>query len=111
MRLRRSLSAVLAAATASLTVAVLGASPAAGIAEGVAAEEGQFPFAVQLRFEDVTRSDGTVYASACSGVLISPTWVMPAGHCLHDGDGNRISGAPPYPAVARLGTHDTADPA
>jgi secreted trypsin-like serine protease len=111
MRLRRSLLAVLAGVTASLSVGILGASPAAGIAQGVAAEEGQFPFAVQLRFQGITRSDGTVYDSACSGVLISPTWVMSAGHCFHDGDRNRISGAPAYAAIARLGTASTTDPA
>jgi secreted trypsin-like serine protease len=102
---------VVSTLAAVTTVGLLGTAPAAGIAKGVAAEEGQFPFAVQLRLDDITRSDGTVYDSACSGVLISPTWIMTAGHCFHDGNRNRISGAPVYTAVARLGTTNTADPA
>ncbi|SNR76353.1 trypsin-like serine protease [Blastococcus mobilis] len=85
-------------------------APAAAIANGVAAEEGQFPFAVQLRFDEILRSDGTTYDSACSGVLISSGWIMTSGHCFHDGDRNRVGGTPRYAVTARLGTANTADP-
>ncbi len=107
----RPLFAVFCALLVWLTAGVLGASPAVGIAKGVAAEEGQFPFAVQLRFDDITRSDGTTYDSACSGALISPSWIITAGHCFHDGNRTRVSGTPRYAATARLGTASTADPA
>ena len=103
MRARRLLTVLLAV----LTVAVVGASPAAAIARGAVAAEGQFPFAVQLRLDDITRSDGSVYDSACSGVLISRTWIMTAGHCFHDGNRNRVSGEPRYAVTARLGTSNT----
>lgn len=110
MRLRRTLVTAVSTLSAVLTVGALGVAPAAAVANGVPAEEGQFPFAVQLRLDDITRSDGTVYDSACSGALISPTWIMTAGHCFHDGDRNRISGAPAYAVTARLGTANTTDP-
>ena len=110
MRTRR-LATVLACLTTMLSVGVLGASPAAAIARGATVQEGQFPFSVQLRLDDIKRSDGTVYDSACSGVLISHTWIMTAGHCFHDGDRNRVSGAPRYAVTARLGTANTSDPA
>ena len=109
MRLRRSLLRAVSTLGAVLTVGALGTVPAAAIAKGVAAEEGQFPFAVQLRLDDITRSDGSTYDSACSGALISPTWIMTAGHCFHDGNRNRVSGEPRYSAIARLGTADTTD--
>ena len=107
MRLRRI---VVSALSAIVTVGALGTAPAAAIAKGVAATEGQFPFAVQLRFDDIQRSDGTTYDSACSAALISPTWIMTAGHCFHDGDRNRVSGPPRYATTARLGTANTTDP-
>jgi secreted trypsin-like serine protease len=109
MHLRR-LVAALVALVASTAVGIAGAPSAAGIAHGVAADPGQFPWAAQLRLDDIRRSDGTVYDSACSGVLISSTWIMTAGHCFHDGDRNRVSGVPRYGATVRLGTVDTTDP-
>lgn len=110
MRARRLLTRALAVVTAALTVGALGPGSAGAVANGVAAEGGEFPFAVQLRLDDITRSDGSTYDSACSGVLISSTWIMTAGHCFHDGDRRRVSGEPRYTATARLGTASTADP-
>jgi secreted trypsin-like serine protease len=58
---------------------------------------------------DIPRPDGTVYGSACSAVLISPTWIMTAGHCFHDVNRVRVSGKPRYATTARLGTVNTTD--
>jgi hypothetical protein len=113
MHVRRLVAALaaLVALVAALTVGVVVAPSAAGIARGAAASAGQFPWAAQLRMDDVRRTDGTVYDSACSGVLISRTWIMSAGHCFHDGNRVRVGGAPRYGVTVRLGTVDTTDPA
>ncbi|HYH73806.1 MAG TPA: trypsin-like serine protease [Nocardioides sp.] len=110
MGARRSFARAVAVLGALLTVASLGVVPASGIANGTAATAGQFPYAVQLRLDDIKRPNGTTYDSACSGVLISRTWIMTAGHCFHDGNRTRVSGAPRYATTARLGTVSTADP-
>jgi hypothetical protein len=101
---------VVAVIGAVLTVGALDVAPASAVADGVAATAGQYPYAVQLRMDQIRRADGTVYNSACSAVLISRTWIMTAGHCFHDGNRVRVSGPPRYATTARLGTVSTADP-
>jgi secreted trypsin-like serine protease len=108
---RRLLFVLLSAVLTVLATTVTGTGSAQAIAKGATAAEGQFPFAVQLRFTGITRADGTRYDSACSGALISAGWIMTAGHCFHDGNRNRVEGAPRYTATARLGTANTTDPA
>jgi secreted trypsin-like serine protease len=103
----RRLFAAVAAAVVSLTVAGLVTAPSAlAVANGRPAGVGQYPFAVRLVMTNIPRADGTSYNSACSGALISPTWIITAGHCFHDVNRNPVSGPVPYPTTATLGTND-----
>jgi secreted trypsin-like serine protease len=95
-----------------VTVAVLlgTVSPALAVAHGVPAQPGQYRFAVKLTMTDIPRPDGSHYNSACSAALISPLWIITAGHCFHDVYRNPVSGPVPYHTTATLGVVDLADP-
>ena len=100
---RATLSRALVAAVV-LAAAVLDATPAAAVADGTLVSLGQYPFAVRLTMTHIPRPDGTMYSSACSAALISPTWIITAGHCFHDVNRVPTSGPVPYATTATLNT-------
>jgi secreted trypsin-like serine protease len=99
---------VIGGAVAALVLGMTGAAFA--VANGVAAQPGQYQFSVKLTMTDIPRPDGTHYDSACSAALISEQWIITAGHCFHDVNRNPVSGPVPYPTTATLGVVDLADP-
>jgi secreted trypsin-like serine protease len=104
MRARRIAVAVIGALATSLLLGGLSPAPAGAVAHGTLASAGQYPFAVKLTMTKIPRPAGSRYTSACSAALISPTWIITAGHCFHDVNRRRVSGATPYPTTANVNT-------
>jgi Trypsin len=102
-RVTHSLTRV-SVAIAVVFAIVLGATPAAAVADGTPVSPGQYPFAVRLTMTHIPRPDGTFYNSACSAALISPTWIITAGHCFHDINRVPVSGPVRYATTATLNT-------
>jgi secreted trypsin-like serine protease len=99
----------LGGAVALVSALVFGVAPANAVANGREATTGAYPFAVKLTMTDIPKPDGTTYNSACSAGLISPQWIVTAGHCFHDVNRNPVSGAPQYKTTATVGKADVND--
>jgi len=92
-----------AAVFAMLAGSYLLAPSANAVANGQDVPDGKYRFSAALSMPLITRPDGSTYSSACSGALVARSWVITAGHCLHDGARNRISGPPRYEVVVVVG--------
>jgi secreted trypsin-like serine protease len=71
---------------------VFGNPPAANaIANGEVVSDGRYPFAVKLIATGIPTAAGGRRNSSCSGGLISPHWVLTAGHCFRNAQNVRVS--------------------
>ncbi len=88
-------------------VAVSG--PAGAIADGSPVAKGAYPFSVKLTMTGIPVAGGGTRNSACSGALVAPSWVITAGHCFRDLNGNPVSKPVAAKTTATVGRTSITD--
>jgi hypothetical protein len=68
------------------------------------------PFNAKLTSNDIPVKGGGVRSGGNSGSLIAPDWIITAGHCFHDIDDVRTSGAPSNTVTVTVGKVADSDP-